>query len=405
MIDARVVSVFSSLLRYAVLCLLLSGCSRIAAAGQNADSTTVPNVALQVVLAQENANPGARVRASLVITNPSPLLIQNPQLLLIPESSGVSIAGVSPKPLEPIAAYGTEYRDLDLAVNTAAAFANHHFVFLLRYDWKAGKTLNSSAVTATANLQVQRQFEEEAKGLPGGTAALLYLILPIMTIFLSYEVVDSICRGKGLKWPEFKGEYVLPAFLIAIAMNFLLAYEFHADRRLLYADPKELARFLLTMAAIGCAIPIVLLAIRTYSWHRYGFRETDNADEYLRKVLAKFPDGKVQWATGTAEGQWKGVLLPQPDKTNALGARLQVSPNNSPKKGDPDATKLEKIVGEDGRIQQPRELVKLIKNGQVTVALRESIAQDGAALNNYVKAVVNFVPTDRATKPVISMIK
>jgi hypothetical protein len=85
-----------------------------------------------------------------------------------------------------------------------------------------------------------------------------------------------------------------------------------------------------------------------------------------------------------------------------LGARLFVSVNPVLKPGDLDATQLEELVTTEGRLQNRTLLLKRVKQGQVTVGIRQGITQGDSALENYVKVVEGFTATNRAEVPVIS---
>ena len=244
-------------------------------------------------------------------------------------------------------------------------------VFVLHYNWNALGVAHTSTQSATLTIQVNRQFEAEAKGLPGGTAALLYLILPVMTILLAYEFVDSLRKGQ-VRFPEFKSEYIASAFVLAIVLNFMLIYKWQQDQSFLYATPRRFALSLAVLAAVGALIPSTRWLIQGWNWCLYAFRNTDSKEKYLKKVLHQSPTGDVTWTKAKIDGvDWEGALLEQPNGTRILGACLQISA-----KGDkltPD--ELKKAVDDKGTISDCKRLRRFLEDGSVSLDFARRIIE------------------------------
>src|SRR5437773_1176238 len=69
----------------------------------------------------------------------------------------------------------------------------------------------------------------------GGNGAFLYLLLPVVPLFLGYQIVDRKRKSETFELPSFKTEYIVPAFLLAVSMNLLLLVLFRTFK-LDYSD-------------------------------------------------------------------------------------------------------------------------------------------------------------------------
>ncbi len=351
-----------------------------------------PDMVFQAVAERETVNRGSSMSVALQISNRSAVSLDDLRVAVLPEDSDFSVKGSQVKnilKLAPVAAFGNESKKLDLLVSEHAEFQSHHLLLVLQYTWGDGINRYPSAQTATLNLQVSRQFEEETKGLPGGTSALLYLILPIITVFLAYQVIDALLKGDGWKIPEFKPAYVFPAFLMAIILNFLLLIEVKQDQSIIYASPKRFASVLFILTVIGSTIPTARWAIRTLRWRMRAFRVSDTTDQYLRKVLEYCSEDEFEWVSMRHGGEtWEGVLLNQPEEKFALGAVLQLSART----GGPDYAALTKIIDEKGRILNRTALLQLVKRKLIAVDFADKISRNKRRLDQ-------AVALDRVEKP------
>lgn len=329
-----------------------------------------PNVSFQVVAARDMVNRGDSLDVLFSVANHSEIPLHN---LQIKTSSKNSTITFSQPALQGVAAFGSESAETNGKVSGKADFETHHVVFVLQYDWKVSGVTYTSTQTATLNIQVNRQFEEEAKGLPGGTAALLYLILPVMTILLAYEFVDCLRKGQ-VRFPEFKSEYIASAFVLAIALNFVLIYKWQQDQSFLYATPRRFALSLAVLAAVGALIPSIRWLIQGWNWCLHTLRNTDSKEKYLKKVLHQSPTGDVTWTKAKIHGvDWEGALLEQPNGTRILGACLQISAKAG--KLTPEALKA--AVDDNGTISDRRRLRRFLEAGAVSLDFARRITESG----------------------------
>jgi hypothetical protein len=327
-----------------------------------------PEVSFQVVAARDAVNRGDSLGVVFSVANRSDVRLDNLKITTFPQDSKITF---SPPALDEVSAFGSESKEATGKVADDAGFETHHLVFVLQYRWKAASITYTSTQTATLNVQVNRQFEEEAKGLPGGTAALLYLILPVMTILLAYEFVDSLRKGQ-VRFPEFKSEYIASAFVLAILLNFVLIYKWQHDQSFLYATPRRFALSLAVLAAAGALIPSIRGLIQGWNWCLYTFRNTDSKEEYLKKVLHQTPTGDVTWTKAKIDGvDWEGAVLEQPNGSKVLGACLQISAKQE--KLAPE--ELKKVVDDHGTISDRKRLLQFLKEGSVSLEFAKRITE------------------------------
>src|SRR6266480_106942 len=328
-----------------------------------------PDVGFQVSAEHDVLNRASSFGVVFSITNRSEIPLENLQILMLPRDSTIHFT--SPPVLDPIPPFGSQNPEAHCQVGKDADFQTYHEVFVLQDTWKAGATQHLAKQNATLNIQVNRQFEDEAKGLPGGTAALLYLILPIMTLFLAYGIADSLRQG-NLKIPEFKSEYIATAFLLAILFNFLLIIEWQKDLNYLYATQQQFAKSVALLATVGAAYPF-LRWLNGECFHT--FRPKDSKEKYLKKALHHSKNGEVRWSKAKIGGvDWEGALLEQPNGVKVLGACLQVSTKSS---GSPTADELKRMVDEHGNISNRQKLLNYVEQGAVTLAFSRKIKQSG----------------------------
>ena len=304
------------------------------------------------------------------VWNKSSLELTNVRLSLTSSEFTLTI----PSDIVPIRAFATEERLGRIAVSKRAKFGSHHLVLVCDFDWRSGTVFHSSRANSLS-LQVVRQYENEATGLPGGSAALLYLILPIIPAFLAYDLLEGLRQGQGLKIPKFDSAYIAPAFLIAIAVEYLLVLNARRGSQFSFTEPDHLLGALAFSTAAGATIPTLRIGIHLLYVRRNSFRESDQAVAYLKKALKQHRNGKLMWVQGS--GMWsnyEGLLLDQPNQGRALGARLQVSPSRD----DPNVRiQLEHCIDEHGTIADADLLLRLIESGDLTLSVYAKVVKAG----------------------------
>lgn len=357
-----------------------------------------PDVSFQVLQETDSAQRGGELNLVFSITNKSDLPIYDLTLKAYPTDSELKFTLPA---LAAIPAYGSQEAAAKCKVDATAEFQTYHAILVLQYSWKAGATSYSSTQNATLSVQVNRRFEDEAKGLPGGTAALLYLILPIMTIFLAYQIVDSLRQGK-LVIAEFKPAHIAVAFLFAILFNFLLLFEWQKDQSYLYATPRGFAKSLLLLGALGALPPALRWLGQIYRWNQYAFRADDTKATYLRKALHQLETGEVTWATVTVDGvEWAGARLRQPmvchpEGKEVLGACLQISAKPT---GTPTSAELKQVISEEGVITDRKKLLQYLKLDAVNLGFTKNITQAGTEIPALFVETGNTAPGVEAGTP------
>jgi len=335
-----------------------------------------PAVDFQAVVERDSVKRSEDVRVFCLITNKSKFELKNPKVTLLnPVALTPTPPDQPPLPmclsLKDVSAFGTQRSHSDLKVGTDAEFAQHRLIFALDYTWVLDGKPMSSAQTTTLTLPVVRQFEEEAKGLPGGTAPILYMLMPIIPAILTYEFFNSLRKGEGAKMPQFKTEYIVPSFVLAVLLGFFSLFAARRNASVDYSSPMGFVIVTAISAALGSMIVGIQWVCDCVRWWRRGFKPTDSEETYLRKALLQCKDGKARWATGTVEGQrWQGVLLTQPDKTHVLGARMQISvkPNSAPSWDE-----LIAAIDETGKIKDPSSLRRWLRQKKLTIAYVDKI--------------------------------
>jgi hypothetical protein len=296
---------------------------------------------------------------------------------------GFQLAEVKlPEPLPP---FGSLSQTASMKPKSTAYFGAHKLLFSLEYTWNANGAEFVSSQPATATLSIMRRFEDEAKGFPGGTAAFLYLLLPIIPAIFSYQLFEGRRRGEDWKLPSFGAEYVVPAFLVAVVVNLGVLLLFQYNTSLGYSDPLVFIAVLFISAAAGAVLPL-------YRWRRdrnfrklWAFTDNETSETYLRKALL-VPGAPAEFdlATGTVDAdQWEGLVLKQPDGSTVLGAVLQVTYPHQ-------ATEVElnylfqKLVNEKGVVLNAQRLVHMVEAKQLNLVFNTRINHAGQPLNEVV---------------------
>jgi hypothetical protein len=321
----------------------------------------------------------AKIPMALVIVNASERELTNLDLMVAP-GDGFAI-GTSPQFPAKVAPFGTFLGSFELVPQVGAAYGKYDVMLVVQYRWRNDKTEYTSAQPAKASLDIRRRFEEEAKGLPGGTAALFYLLLPLFPAFFAYQIVDRFRRGEGLQVPVFSPTYLLPAFFIGLLVNYL------------FSARVSRTRVLLAAAAIGALWPLLRWASESFQQRRWGFKETDDEATYLRKALLSPWTRHDLWVTAKAGNEtWNGVQLTQPDGRPVLGPLLQVSPS------DPADTNRIKAIVESTQGPASRgarkQLIREVKSGKATVS-RVNAVKRGVNDHSAIVAVEELVGYER----------
>lgn len=346
-----------------------------------------PTVDFQAVVERDSVQRSEDVTVFCLITNKSNIELKNLKVTLLnpggltPRATTDPHAPLAMSPsLVDMPAFGAQRSHFALTVSTGAEFARHRLIFALDYTWEGGGKQVPSAQTTTLTLPVVRQFEEEAKGLPGGTAPILYMLMPIIPAILAYEFFNSLRTGEGVKMPQFKTEYIVPSFLLAVLLGFVALLVARRNASVDYSRPSSFVLVIVTSAALGAAIVGIQWVCDRLRWRRRGFKATDSLETYLSKALLQLEDGRAPWVTGTVEGQtWEGALLTQPDQSRALGARIQISvrPNSVP-----SWEELTKAIDQQGRILDRASLRRWLRKKALTITYLARIKQADQSIDH-----------------------
>jgi hypothetical protein len=216
-----------------------------------------PTVEFQAIPDRDSAGPDDEIRISLFLTNKSSKPLTKLKLKFADPSFTLTDVNLA----DPLPPFGSLAQTAIMTRVPKGSFGSHKLLFSLDYAWSANGAEFVSSQTTTATISIVRRFEEEAKGFPGGTAAFLYLLLPIIPAIISYQVFEEKRKGEPLKLPSFGAEYVVPAFLVAVVINLAVQVLFRFDTSLGYSDPLLLIGMLFVSFALGAAPPL-------YRWRR-----------------------------------------------------------------------------------------------------------------------------------------
>jgi hypothetical protein len=299
-----------------------------------------------------------RLPVTIVISNNSDSELRLIELLELSEVFRVDEVAALP-PLPPRGSYE---RRIFLRPKENAGYGAHEALLLLRYRWMAGAEPRVSTLTAVVKAEIKRPFEDEASGLPGGTAALLSLLLPLFPAFFAYQLVDRWRKGEGFRMPSFGSEYIFPAFFIALlgtSLGLILS------RRAVF----------LGALAVGILWPLLRWLGEYVQRKRWAFSEADSDVDYLRKALLG-PRAPRRFArvNGVLLGEtWKGVRLLQPDGDLVLGAELQVTPTTEDYR--PKLKKLVDSINGGGGRSERKQLLEHVRTKACTLARRQNVEQ------------------------------
>lgn len=368
-------------------------CAAFAASGSRAtpSPTPIPTPSPPVIefLAVPNHEVVKRnepVEVSVLISNKSDKLVQ---------VLDISLAGKNPagqdapftgnlainSELKP---FTSESRNLTITPTNHAPFTQSKLLLMLRYSWNAGKEPVISTQSATITTTVQRPFEEEAKGFPGGTAAFLYFLLPVIPALLSYQVVERYRKGEGLSLPTFKTEQIVPAFFLSVILSFVILSVARSKGGIDYSNPLNFILVLAASAIAGAFWPFVRLLRDSWLSRTWGFKDNESESSYLRKaLLSPWSPAEFSWATGeVGKVIWQGILLEQPGGAKVLGAAVQITRSDTVDDAFWENAQQELFDGE--AIRDRQKLVEMVASGQLKVKLNEPIMEGNRVLATYV---------------------
>lgn len=385
---------------FAVVSLLWLALASPSPAGDAPTATAAPEVDFEATPTLDAIGPDPKDQDSifLVVTNKSGLTLKNVEIAL--QDKRFKLDGsLIYKAVEPYASVQTSGT---IAASKPVDGAAYKLPLSVTYGWNSdGKDFVSSQST-TVSLRVKREFEDEASGLPGGTAALLYLLLPIIPAFFSYNFIDKLRTDHEAEIPTFSSEKVVFGFLLAVVVSCILQVTLKHSIQLAYWDPRILLRVTGVSVLAGAAVPLVRwmwTAWRNWDW---GFKHEDTSCSYLRKALTRSKETpQFRWVHGKVGAvEWQGILLHQPDGTIALGGQLQASPKNNM-----TLAELQNQAGVDTYPKRKR-LVELVEHDLVNVGFEAKIQRGNEALDAYVLVaeVQGFAETTSNTVPLVTFV-
>ena len=308
--------------------------------------------------------------------------------------------------------HGSSKPTVTIKPRETTKFGLHRLMLSVDFNWSDARRTFTSTQPTTVTVEVTRRFEEEAKGFPGGTAAFLYLLLPIIPAFLSYQTIERLRTGKGLRMPTFRNEYIVPAFFAAIIVSFLMLMTARTDTAVDYSNPRTFLSVLTGSLVLGAVIPGIHAGLNLIQKLRWGFSPKDSMATYVEKALfgPRRPH-QFKWVKGTVKGEsWEGILLEQPNTAKVLGACLQVSPRANPDPETYQTTVREielTVLDRSGKVKDPQRLVDLAKAGDLTLNYMNRIKQSDRALDAIVvvQEISNLEIENTEIKPLVVLVE
>ena len=402
-------------IRLLLLITLVSLVCVLDGVGQSPAAPTSPAVEFQVVPARDNVGRGEPLTLYLYFTNKSNTTLTLTAITLSDQAfrrDEQAEQAQQAKPITvptPLAPFSSVETRMVIKARDEAKYAQYKFPLYVDYIWEADGKSYASKQSATVTVELRRRFDEEAKGFPGGTAAFLYLLLPIVPALLSYQIVNALRKGEGFKAPTFGSEHIAPAFMLAVLISLFVLVGAKDDPGFDYSDPSVFLTVLIASAAAGAIVPALRWLWGVIKKKARGFKWDDSPQAYLKKALRQLDPGEqFRWVQGKAGGElWEGLLLKQPDGTNVVGIQLQVSPNYPV--GADDAARAAtwtalttELVRADGLIVNSKELVRKVDEGELSVSPLAFINRGGRQLNTRNEVaweVGGFVEIDGTSQP------
>ncbi len=298
---------------------------------------------------------------------------------------------------------------LTITAKESAPFSLNKLILTAKYSWPSGQQKFESAQTAPLTIEVRRRFEEEAKGLPGGTAAILYLLLPILPALFTYQLLDRRRKRQGWQVPTFGTEHILPAFFLAVLFSLIIIWRTRAHQEIDYSNYTVLLAVIILSAVGGASIPTVRWVIDSIRRSIFDFKDTDSGDKYLLRALRRrhSKHGFV-WAKGKVNDvAWEGILFHQLDESPVLGAILQISKTDEVTEAEWKTIK-EKLFGKEPvdkngeavkhtELLDPKYLRTLVKTKKIKVGIATKVKVVSGYLESSV--VVNAVKEFKVDLP------
>jgi len=342
-----------------------------------------PLIEFQAVPANEVVERGQKTSVFLLISNKSDKPVRVSTVVLASSSFTADQFVIN----SDLPAFQSLPKEMVISAKNDSAFRASKSVLKLEYSWGLGGAPNPSIQTASLSMEVRRRFDEEAKGLPGGSAAFLYLLLPILPGLLVFQLINHRRLNGSWNMPTLGADQIVPAFFMAVVFSFLVLLIAKGNYEINYSDPWVFVIVLVLSAAAGALIPGIRWIIDAIRWRRSGFNDTDAHDgkKYLLKALRQRQSSdKFIWTQGKVGQEiWKGIRLKQPDGTLVLGATLQVSPTDKLSAEDWNKTKA-RIFREDHSLSDVAYLVQMLKAGMIDVARSDKVEVGGQPRSEFV---------------------
>jgi hypothetical protein len=388
-------------------------------------SPSPPTIDFQATSEVDIVEKGKPVHVHLNFTNKSEQRLTISEITLSSQSFSITSAQSgtpSPSPSPNGALQATSLRleqvvepfqtfadSLTMTAKESAPFSQNKLILTAKYSWPSCQQRFESAQIAILTIEVRRRFEEEAKGLPGGTAAILYLLLPILPALFSYQLLNRRRKHQGWQVPTFGTEHILPAFFLAVLFSLIIIWRTKAHQEIDYSNYTVFLTVIFLSAIAGALIPTVRWIIDSIRRSIYDFKDTDCGDKYLLRALrGRHSKGGFIWAKGRVNTeQWEGILFHQLDGSPVLGAILQIAKTD--KVSDAEWEKIkEKLFGKEPldkndegvkhtELLDPKYLRKLVKAIKIQVGSAQKIKVGSGHLEASV--VVNAVKDLKVDAP------
>lgn len=345
---------------------------------------TLPEIELRAVAESEGVHSQRPVILWLFVSNKSTVTIEELSLESPSEAFDVELP---PLP-EAVPAFGASWFAVPIVPKEGTAFGKHQVPFVLRYRWANAAVRASSAQTVSVTIDVRRWFDEESKGLPGGTAALFTLLFPVIPAFLAFQFVDRLRRKEGLRVPTFGTEFVAPAFLIAILIN---SWALIGDRELIEIreNPFKIVVLSLFLGALWPSLRWSWDLLMEKLW-AFSYDERVGLSYVRKALLSPWVPRPLTWITGSLGEDGEdvaGLLLRQPDGSLALGSLVQVNSRDPDEaRGEQAKTALE-LEDQNGSLwnrchffKRLRARVKDGKEGKMGLSPQECVVWGGASV-------------------------
>lgn len=365
--------------------LLLAALLGVAAPAPAAPATTAPTVTIQAIPAADKIEAGDGLTLLIAVTNQSAVALAALDLTVETDAFAKLQPTRLASQLPPFASILKQVRISE----AAAGPGPRTLLVVVSYDWSDEGQARHSSIVTPVKVEIRHHFEDEAKGLPGGTAALLMILLPVIPAFLSFQLAEQFRRGQSFEIPAFKAEHIPFAFFIAMTVAVVRLVPGAPLAREI-SEGKALLEIIAVSAGLGVIVPMSRWVASQVRRRRWSLREDDDAPTYLKKVL--FGPGRrarVLWVSGTAGGQAvAGLQLSQPDESPALGACMQITPNANLADDERLAiwnTLNAEILTGDGGVREGGRLIELIKARKVDVLFQKKIVAGGQTVDAWVR--------------------